>query len=380
MLTRFPPHLVKLAQFPRLPDILASKPSSPRRRGPRKYLTYPMDLKMPGLLRRCAPRNDEENNVIASEAKQSRNKVFSRTLSIEAKLLCFLFLLVSPSLCTGQILDQLGNSKDESPVIIDAEKSVVCDETAHKCVATGLAKAQRGTSTVYGDVLTVYFTEGKDRSITAITAEGHVRMQTPTEQAFGEHAHYDVTLDRVLMTGGNLRIVTPKETLTARDSIEYWHTENKGIARGNAIAQFPEKEQLVQANTLVAYFKPTSEKETAKTEEGKEKLEIDRIEAEGNVLASGPKGVVTGERGIYLGKSDIVEIFNNVKITQEGNVIEGGYARVNLKTNVAEMYTHSPHASPTGPHKRISGIIIPKDAKKMKPSIKKKQTHSPQSE
>jgi lipopolysaccharide export system protein LptA len=263
-------------------------------------------------------------------------------------------------LCRAEILDQLSNTKDDSPIIIEAEESVVCDETAHKCVATGLASAQKGTSTVYGDVLTVYFTEGKKREITAMTADGHVRMETPTEKAYGEHAHYDVAQDRIILTGGNLRIVTPQQTLTARDSIEYYHTENKGVARGNAIARFPEKEQLIQADTLVAYFKPAEEK----SEEGKKKVDLDRVEAEGNLLASGPNGVVTGERGIYSAKTDIVEVFNNVKVSQDKNVIEGAYARANLKTNVAEMFTHPPHTNPEGPRKRISGMIFPKDVKK----------------
>jgi lipopolysaccharide export system protein LptA len=278
------------------------------------------------------------------------------------KLFCLLSLLASTCPCYGQILDRLSDSKDESPIIIEAEVSVVCDEIAHKCTATGDATAQKGTSTIYGDVLTVYFTEGKQRDITVMTADGHVRMETPTETAYGEHAHYDVALDRVLLTGGNLKIVTPKEVLTARDSIEYWHKKNQGIARGNAVAQFPEKQELVSADTLVAYFIPSSEK----TKEGKEKQEIDRVEAEGNMLASGPKGAVTGDRGVYFGKTDMVEVFNNVKVSQGGNIIEGGYARANLKTNVAEMFTHSPHTTPSGPLKRISGIIIPKDAKKMK--------------
>lgn len=281
----------------------------------------------------------------------------------------FLFSLLSNySLGHAQIFDQMSNSKDDSPIIIEAEDSVVCDETAHKCVATGLAKAQKGTSTVYGDVLTVYFSEGKARDITAMTAEGHVRMETPTEKAFGEHAHYDVALDRVRMTGENLKIVTQKETITANESIEYWNKEGekKGIAKGNAIATFPEKEQLVQADTLIAYFKPSTEK----TE--KETLALERVEAEGNVFASGPNGVVTGDRGIYIGQSDMVEVFGDVKVTQGGNVIEGGYALADLKNNKATMYTHPPGVTRTGPHKRISGIIIPKDAKK----VKKDEAHS----
>ncbi|MBY0292523.1 MAG: hypothetical protein K2W92_04460 [Alphaproteobacteria bacterium] len=278
------------------------------------------------------------------------------------KPLYLFFFLMSSSLCYGQALDQFSNSSDESPIIIEADKSVVCDETSNKCVATGNAMAQKSTNKIYADVLTVYFNEGKEREITSMVADGHVRMETPTDTAYGDHAHYDVALDRILMTGGNLKIETPEQTLTARDSIEYWHGKNQGIARGNAIAQFPEKEELVQADTLIAYFKPSTEK----TEEGKEKLAIDRVEAEGNVLASGPKGVVTGDRGVYFAQTHMVEIVHNVKITQDKNVINGEYVRHNLNTNVTEMYTQAPGTTSSGPVKRISGLINPKDAKKMK--------------
>ena len=286
-----------------------------------------------------------------------------RTKFFYTRWVCLTFLFAFPSFCYGQLLNQLSDNKDDSPIIIEADESVVCDETALKCVATGLASAQKGTSTVYGDVLTVHFTEGKNREITSMTADGHVRMETPTEKAYGEHAHYDVALDRVLMTGGNLKIITEKgETLTARDSIEYYHTENKGIARGHAIALFPEKEQLVQADTLVAYFKPSTEK--SEKEEGK--LNLEKVEAEGNMLASGPKGIVTGDRGVYLEKTKMVEVFNNVKLAQDKNVIEGGYAKFSFDSNVGEVYPQPPHVAQTCPHKRIHGMIIPKSAKKEK--------------
>lgn len=280
--------------------------------------------------------------------------------------LSFLAFLLTPSLCYGQILDQLSKGKDDSPIIIEAEKSVVCDETAQKCVATGAASAQKGTSKVYGDVLTVYFKEeGKKREVTAMTADGHVRMTTPTETAYGEHAHYDAALDRIILTGGNLKIVTPNEILTARDSIEYYHGENKGVARGNAIAQFPEKKQLIQADTLVAYFKSAAAKAEQKKEgDDEENLALERVEAEGNILASGPNGIVTGGRGVYQDKTKIVEVFHNVKLTQDKNVIEGEYAKFNLETNVAEMYPQSPNAQQDKPLKRISGIIMPKSTKK----------------
>lgn len=275
---------------------------------------------------------------------------------------CLIFLFLSSSLCHGQILNHLNESEDEAPIIIDAEQSVVCDDAAQKCTATGLAKAQKGTSTIYGDVLTVFFTDEKERKITALTADGHVKMETPKETAYGDHVDYDVALDRVLMTGKDLKVVTQKEILTAQESIEYWHEKNQGIARGCATARFPGKKQLVQSDTLVVYFKPSEEK----TKNAKKKSEIDHIEAEGNVLASGPNGIVTGDRGAYNAATDMIEVFNNVKITQGENVIKGEYGRANLKTNIAEIFPNSPHAAQTGPKKRISGLITPKSVKNMK--------------
>ena len=113
---------------------------------------------------------------------------FSKTLTLA---------LLLPTVCHGQIMDQLQQGKDEAPIIIEAENSVTCDESENKCVATGNASAKKGTSTIYGDVLTVFFTEGKGREITAMMADGHVIMETPSDKAYGDHAHYDVALDRV---------------------------------------------------------------------------------------------------------------------------------------------------------------------------------------
>ncbi len=276
-------------------------------------------------------------------------------------IFCIAFFL--PSLCQAQIFDQLSNSKDETPIIINADESVVYDEKSHTCTATGAAQAQKGTFFLNGDILTVFFSDMEAREITAITAEGNVQMKTPTETAYGRHVHYDAVLDRILMTGGNLRIVTPKEILTARDSIEYWHTDNKGIARGQAKVRFPEKEQFIQADRITAYFKSASQKD------GKE-TQIDRLEGEGHVLACGTDGTVTGDRGKYGGDSQVVEMFGDVAITQGDNIIQGGYGRANLKTNLAEIFTHPPHTKQKGPAKRVSGIIIPKslkDREKRKP-------------
>ena len=59
----------------------------------------------------------------------------------------------------------------------------------------------------------------------------------------------------------------------------------------------------------------------------------------------------------------MVEVFGDVAVTQGENIIEGGYGRANLKTDVAEIYPFPPHTKPTGPKKRISGLIFPNSFK-----------------
>ncbi len=279
------------------------------------------------------------------------------------KFFTFFVFLFSSSYCHGMI-DEFKNRKDDSPIIIEAQEEIICDETIRKCTAKGNAMAQKGDKTVYGDILIAFFTD--DRKIASVTADGNVRMTTPTDEATGEHAHYDLALDRVIMTGNNLKVTTPKETLTATESIEFWHKENKGIARGNAIATFPTKGELIQAETLTAFFKKSSEGSSDSTSEDKEKQSIDRIEAEQNVLASGPKGVITGDRGKYSSRSNLVEIFDNVKLMQDKNIIEGDYARYNMKTDLAEIFSNKPNQKEQKVKKRISGLIYTKDAKKLK--------------
>ena len=264
------------------------------------------------------------------------------------------------------ILSMGGNSSE--PIVIDAEDSVVCDEAKNNCIATGNARAQRGNFVVNGQTLTVYFKgSGHDRDIREVLADGNVSLINPSQVAYGEHAHYDVAQDRLIMTGGDLKLVTENQVITARDSLEFWNSKNIGIARGNAIARFPKKEQIVEADTLVAFFLPKEERK--KDENGEEKTSLKRIEAEGNVLVSTPKEIASGDRGVYIAANDTSELFGNVKITQGGNHIRGAYAIMNMKTNLAQLYSHNPNDPASSQKKqRIRGIIIPKEAKQMRGS------------
>jgi lipopolysaccharide assembly outer membrane protein LptD (OstA) len=127
-----------------------------------------MDLKMPGLLRRCAPRNDEENNVIATPAKgggkQSRNKVFSRTMSIS---LLLSYVWFSP-------LYGLTNrtANENQPVLYYAD-SQTYDRELGILILKGHVEFEQQSSILEAD----YVTYNENTNI--VTASGNVRIRQP---------------------------------------------------------------------------------------------------------------------------------------------------------------------------------------------------------
>ena len=54
------------------------------------------------------------------------------------------------------------------------------------------------------------------------------------------------------MTGRDLKLTTPNDVLTARDSLEYWSQKHMAVARGNAVVVTNDGRRLA-ADTLVAY-------------------------------------------------------------------------------------------------------------------------------
>lgn len=239
------------------------------------------------------------------------------------------------------------------PIEIEADTSIICNEKQGQCVATGNAVAIRGKFKVNADKLTLHFqTVGKKHEMTHLTAHGHVVMSSPTQRAYGDNAHYDAGLDRLKLTGKNLKLEDEKGHLVARDSIEYWNKKQQGYAYGDAVAVFPKKQQLMKADTLVAHFRNAPGQES--------RQELDHIDALGNVFVSSPEEIITADNATYFADAELAELKDNVTITKGENQIHGGYATFNMKTNVAQLYGGKPGSKKT---KRIHGLIIPKDAK-----------------
>src|SRR5690606_3236511 len=140
------------------------------------------------------------------------------------------------------------------PIEIEASDSLEWPSDQKAYVARGNALVRQGDSQVTAAVITAYYRELPDggTQIVRVTADGNVVVRTPTETAQGAHGVYDIERDSFILTGGDLRLVTPDETITATESLEYYASDGVAVARGDAVAISGTDE--LRAQVLTATF------------------------------------------------------------------------------------------------------------------------------
>lgn len=254
-------------------------------------------------------------------------KTSLRTLSFA----CFgLLLAAMPCLAANDMID------------ISAEQSLEWHEDTRLYVARGKAKAVRGDIVVEADLLNAHQRDTKAASgeaktktdktaqgtgdIDQMTAEGNVHIYDPKQQAFGERAVYDLDQRAFKMTGANLKYMTEKDIVTARDSLEYFEDRNLAVAKGRAIGEH--QGSRVEADTLSAQFAqtPTGQKE------------MTQLFAKGNVLITTKDGGLSrGDNAVYDVKKNIAVLTKNVRITRGQTQLAGDKAEVDFATGQSRL-------------------------------------------
>lgn len=194
-----------------------------------------------------------------------------------------------------------------------------------------------------------------------LEAIGHVHIYTQTDQAWGDHAVYDIDQATMVMTGKNMKLTTPQDVMTARDSMEYYAQQHISIGRGNATVTTNDQRQI-RADVLVGYSAPAApagdKTDKAATdassplENGSGKLE--KVNAFGHVWVRTQTETVTGDRGVYVPDTGIARIVGNVHITRGANQLQGAAAIINMHTGLATMSEQ--------PGGRVSGVVVPANA------------------
>jgi lipopolysaccharide export system protein LptA len=267
------------------------------------------------------------------------------------------------------------------PISITASDGIEWRQEQREVIARGDARAVRQSVTVAADRLTAFYrpkngaavqpaqgvANGADtggNEIYRVQAEGNVRIFTPTDQAQGDRAVYDMDQAVLVMTGRNLKLTTPNDVLTARDSLEYWSLKHMAVARGNAVVVTNDGRR-VAADTLVAYTtdapstpaqqqqppRPTQNPEDPLAASGK----LQKVEAFGNVTVRTVTDTAIGDRAVYVPDSGIARLAGRVRITRGENQLDGSEAEVNMKTGIARLL------SGTGTGERVQGLVLPND-------------------
>ncbi len=302
-------------------------------------------------------------------------------------------LLLLPVLGRAQPLDM----SHGGPVTVTALGGIDWDQSAQTVTAHDDARAVRGDVTVTADRLIAHYrkkaaapgapapvtpqpvtpqpvtqvsakpgtpeSDTGNNEIYRLEADGHVHIFTPTDQAWGDHAIYDIEKAVLVLTGQHLRLTTPQDLLTARDALEYWSALHMSVARGDATAISADGRRIT-ADTLVGYTEtntaPAAGAKAAAARPAKpaahgDVLEssgkLQRVEAFGHVVLRTATDIVTGDRGRYEPDTGIAHILGNVHITRGANQLNGAAAVVNMKTGLATM-TQAPGG-------RVQGLVVP---------------------
>lgn len=207
-----------------------------------------------------------------------------------------------------------------------------------------------------------------------LEAEGDVRITTATDKAQGDRGVYDMDQAVMVLTGRDLRLTTPNDTIVARDSLEYWSQRRMAVARGAARVTTSDNRQIM-ADTLVSYFLESAPGVQAAAARAPaaggpasgaaprpvpgEGSKVDRVEVFGNVEIRTETEVVRGDRGVYSPVSGMARVLGNVRITRGQNQLQGQEAIVNLRTGISRLVS--------APGQRVQGLVLPSSGQEATP-------------
>lgn len=256
---------------------------------------------------------------------------------------------ITPTMTKAQ---EMPVGKSDAPLEITADESLEWHRAEKVFIAKKNAVATQGEANIAAQTLTAHYREDVkgNMEIAKVTADQQVTITSNETIAYGQKAVYDLDTGLATMTGDNLKMVGPDQTVTAQDRFEYWMNEGRLSAIGRA--KVTRLEDTVEADKVSATFMENTAGERV----------LDSMEATGNVVITTPTEVITGAYGIYRAKTNIAELTGGVQIKRGPNILEGEKAQVDLNTNVSKMYGSAQSGG------RVRGVFYPGSEEKPKAS------------
>jgi len=160
----------------------------------------------------------------------------------------------------------------------------------------------QGENVLYAEQITAYLATTGKKDLQEAIAVGNVRVVTPSETATGKEGHYNPRTGEIVLYGDYLTEADKKGLVTIKQG-----------------------ENVLRAERITAYLATTGKKD------------LQKAVAVGRVVVKTPSGKASGDRGVYDPILNKVELFDNVKIEQNGNYIVGAHAETDLSTSISKI-------------------------------------------
>lgn len=235
----------------------------------------------------------------------------------------------------------------DNPIEITADKTLEWHRTELQYVANGNAVVKQGTTTIRADTMTADYRDSAKSSmdIYRMTGVGNISIEDKETTATGDHLVYELDTGIATLTGKNLVMTSPDQTVTATEKFEYEVQKGQVTAYGNAKAV--RGTDTLHADKIAALL--------VKDKDGKESL--NRLDAAGNVKIITPSEVLTGAKATYDTKSNTAIVTGKVQITRGQNVLNGERAEIDLNTDISRLFGSSVEDGQVGG--RVRGVFYP---------------------
>lgn len=200
-----------------------------------------------------------------------------------------------------ELLTLIGHNKIISRKgVLSARDKTQIVRLENKVYAYGEASVKQENVGVVADSIIGLFSQ-KTRELQKAEAFGNVKIKTNSETAFGAEGVYDAVNGKIDLYGA------PHNT------------------KKDGRVEIHQNDNVMYASRVEVYLL------------GSEKKELKKVNAYGGVYIKTPKGTAKGDRGVYNPQTNIVELFDNVIIEQDGNFIKGTHAETNLNTSISRI-------------------------------------------
>lgn len=221
------------------------------------------------------------------------------------------------------------DNSDDKPIEISAENGIEWKRDARTYTARGNALAQQGDTAIAADTLIAYLDDQDD--LARWEAIGNVKITTKRSTSYGERAEYQEASRVMILTGGNLKVQTDKDTVTARDQIEYWRDRDAVVAKGAVV--IVREDTTIHADEATGYFRDDG----ATNDDGDTGSDLSQLDAQGHVRVDRKDQTAFSDKLAYNPDTEIAVLTGNVVINSKENRYTGGRAELDLKNDISRL-------------------------------------------